>query len=498
MADIALSGREADLVHAALSQDRSTALKAWDSWCGSVILEEAPHAELRLLPMVHANLSRVAPNFPLPAKLRGKARATFTFNRLIGHEALPVLRALGAAMPVMVTKGIAFCVQFNAWAYRQTGDVDVHVRYRHLRPAVDIFTGLGWTPKYGMTPRSLKFRTPLRRNSWNLAKGKGDIDLHWRLLECETAGRLADMFWNSAVASSLFGVPVMTPSPEFSVVGSLHHGFREGTRADILQTLVDCWHWLPLCDRTHLAEAVGVSNTGPLLSTLESAFEAARLSRGAPAAVLRGAQAPQARPKAGPRVRTDKFVLRHRQVYRMWERLGRPELIERQMLRFLGPASRPLAPSSNPRAAYDLRDCAVIDEIGGPGWGWPEPEHTCFWSDLGDNRLLVPLPAVRDYLAIFSVSAAARSSPKPDVWVFVNGRRAQKIKLRSASGTAFPILVPRAHLFGRWVEFSFRPNHFDIGPATAYWERRSLPAVGLRIMPMENVAAALAADTVTR
>lgn len=492
MTDLALSGREADLLHAALSADRATATKAWESWNGSVVLEDAPHAELRLLPTVHANLSRIAPDFSLPAKLRGKARATFTFNRLIGHESLPVLRALAGALPVMVTKGHAFCAQFNAAAFRQTGDVDIQVRYRNLRQAIDIFTGLGWTPKYGLTARSLKFRTPLRRNSWNLTKGKGDIDLHWRLLDCDRAGRLAERFWGSAVRRGFLGLDVMMPSPEFSIVGSLHHGFREGTRADMLQALVDCWHWLPLCDRTRLADALALSGTRDLLQHLKTAFEAAKLPPGERGPGLREATLPQREPvRAKQRIRSDKFVLRHRRMYRMWEQLGRGPLLERLMLRYFGPISKPLSPSADPRAEYDLRCCAVIDEIGGPGWGWPEPEHTCFWSDQADNRLLLPLPAMRDYLAIFSVSGAARTSPKPDVWVFVNGRRSQKLKLRSTSQTAFPILVPRAHLFGPWVEFSFRPNDFDTGPSTRYWERRSLPAVGLRIMTMEKVAADL-------
>jgi len=69
-----------------------------------------------------------------------KVRATFTLNRLIGHESLPALLALSQAVPVMLAKGLAFCQRFNAWSFRQTGDVDIHVRQGQLHRAVDILT----------------------------------------------------------------------------------------------------------------------------------------------------------------------------------------------------------------------------------------------------------------------------------------------------------------------------------------------------------------------
>jgi hypothetical protein len=493
MRDFALTGREADLVHAALSADRSTAVRAWNAWSESVVIEEAPHPELRLLPTVYANLSKIAPDLALPPKLRGKARATFTFNRLIGHEALPALRALSEAMPVMVSKGAAFCARFNAWSFRQTGDIDIHVRRRHLRRAVDILTALGWTPKYGMTLHCLKRRTPLRRNSWNLTRQKSDIDLHWRLLDCADTREVEGRFWDTAEATSFLGLPVLMPSPEFSIIGSLRHGFAEGTRADALQTLVDCWHWLPRCDREMLGKLISLTGTDGLARLLAAAFNDARLPPGGSASKL-PAPKPSQKRHATPKlkVRRDKFVIRRRPLYKLWERLGRRCMLERLVLRYFGPFSKPPAPASAPRSEYDLRDCAVLDEIGGPGWGWPEPEHTCFWSDQADNRLLLSLPEMHDYLAIFSVSRAARYSPNPSVSVVVNGRLTRKLKLRSEGRTKFAILVPRSYLFGPWIEFSFRPRPFGATPFATYGQRRSLPAVRLQIIPAEKASLAFA------
>lgn len=493
MPDFALTGREADLVHAALAADRTTAVSAWESWTGSVILEEAPHAELRLLPTAHHNLSKIAPDFALPPKLRGKARATFTFNRLISHESLPALRALTRIAPLIVAKGAAFCTRFNAWSFRQTGDIDVHVRRRHLIRSIDTLTASGWTPKYGMTALSLKYRTPLRRNGWNLTKQNGDIDLHWRLLDCAGARKVASRFWDTAEANDFFGVRVLMPSPEFSVVGALQHGFAEGTRSDALQAVVDCWHWLSLCDREKLKDAIALTGTEDLARLLAAAFNAARMPLDGPVLNLPDSRSSPKPPGAVRRkIRRDKFVIRHRRLYDLWERLGRRRLLERLMLRYLGPFSKPLARSTDSRSEYDLRDCAVMDEIGGPGWGWPEPEHTCFWSDQADNRLLVNLPAVRDYIAIFSVSIAARGSPNPRVSVVVNGRPAREVEFRSESRTKFAILIPRSYLFGLWAEFSFRPIAFDARKFSAYEERRCLPAIRLQIIPAERASAAFA------
>ena len=493
MPDVSLAPREADLVHAALSADRETAAAAWRSWTEQVVLEEAPYAELRLLPMVYSNLAKVAPDLALPQKLRGKARATFTRSRLIGHEALPALKALIKAVPVIVAKGVAFCMRFDAWSFRPTGDVDIHVKHRNLARSVDILTAHGWTPKYGMTPDSLKHRTPLRRNSWNLTRQKGDIDLHWRLVDGAGAKRIARRFWETAEPADFLGVQVLTPSPEFAMIGALQHGFMEGTRADALQTLVDCWHWLPLCDRTKLAEAVALTGMAELVPVLVAAFNDARLPlRDSVLKQPHGKPSRRSPRQARSRIRRDKPVLRHPLLYKYWTRLGRPYGVERLILRSFGPFSKPLAGATAPRPEYDLRDCAVLDEIGGPGWGWPEPEHTCFWSDQADNRLLVSLTSMQDYFAIFSVSVAAKWSPNPKVSIGINGRRARDLDFRSEGRTKFALLVPRSYLFGPWIEFSFRPVGFDAKPFSTYGQRRSLPAVRLQIIPAEAASTTFA------
>ena len=76
---------------------------------------------------VYAHLSRVAPSLKLPRKLRGKAKATFAANSLLAKGCLPIIAELSRRSPVMLTKGVAICIRFDAWSSRTMGDVDIYV-----------------------------------------------------------------------------------------------------------------------------------------------------------------------------------------------------------------------------------------------------------------------------------------------------------------------------------------------------------------------------------
>ena len=86
MTPLQLSQQEERLLIAAINPDATVAIKAWEEWAAEARLEEAPYSELRLLPAVYAHLRRIAPSLSLPNKLQGKARSTFTLNRLFAHE----------------------------------------------------------------------------------------------------------------------------------------------------------------------------------------------------------------------------------------------------------------------------------------------------------------------------------------------------------------------------------------------------------------------------
>jgi hypothetical protein len=93
------SDRERLLLGAALCPDPEIATASWERWASQMALEDAPYPELRLLTAVYANLSRIADQFRLPSKLKGKARATFIQNNLLARESLPTIEALSEKSP---------------------------------------------------------------------------------------------------------------------------------------------------------------------------------------------------------------------------------------------------------------------------------------------------------------------------------------------------------------------------------------------------------------
>jgi Uncharacterised nucleotidyltransferase len=480
---LSLTAREELLLKSALCPDPKIASVSWKGWSEQIALENAPLPELRILPAAYANLVRLAPELPLSQKLRGKVRATFARNRALAHATLPAFSALSGKVPIMLTKGIALCVQFDAWSYRTMGDIDCHIPYDMLGSIAEILPAFGWAPKYGMTWASLMHRSSLRRNSWNIAKGNGDIDIHWRFDDGEDERELEQAFWSSGRTAELFGQRLLLPSPEFSIAASLRHCFKEGTRGDLLQTLVDSAAWLVMCSAPKLADVLQrarlsheFGQVADFLSSVGAILPMPLRASPQHRELRRTSLAPRLRRRVEAR------LLRRPRLYRLWEKLGRPAGLERVLLRFGGPLSRPLAPSGVAKDDYDMRDCAVIDEIGGPGWAWPEPEMTCFWSDRADNRLLVPLIGVEDHLMVISFGTHRFHSPNAIVDVFANGRFLTVLNLaQGLSKSNWAILIPRKVLYEPWVELAFRPKDYKGELTSDYTQQRSLPVSRLRV-----------------
>ena len=512
--DMQLALHEEWLLKATLHPDPEIAAAGWKSWHANVSIEAAPQAEARLLPAVHFHLGQIAPQLELPQKLRGKARATFTQNTLRARDVLPVLARLSRQVPTVVIKGLAACVRFNAWARRPMGDVDILVPFDRLGQACGFLADDGWTPKYGMTWKSLLHRTPLRRDSWNLTKGRMDLDLHWRVLEGSAEKQLEQEMWSRKRSAQLLGESVWLPSPEMSLLGALLHGFRQGTRADALQTIVDAVDLLPICDQGQLASLVAQSGLNAELRMLRSALETA--GSPSPMELDSGAGGAAHRPRpwratAGtvffptiqarrasrvPRERVERSLLCHPSLYRAWEALGRLSVAERMLIRLFGPMSRTLGRPDSATTIYDLRDCESIDLIGGPGWGWPEPEHTCFWADRADVRLLVPTRSMADHVVTLSFAEHRLASPAASFDVFANGKFLSFVDLRQRPQVAdYVVFVPAAVLFGCWVELSFRPRPYptEEDASSNCSLRRSLPIRQLRIATLADQIADLTA-----
>ncbi len=500
MTALQISEQEERLLFASLHPDGVVAATKWKEWASEVELEHAPYPELRLLPAAYAHLRRVAPSLKLPNKLRGKARATFAKNSLLAVGCLPVIEELSRHSHVVLAKGLAICIRFDAWTSRAMGDVDIHIPFASFEKACETLAELGWMPKYGMTWRSLMHRNAFRRNSWNVTKGENDLDLHWRIGGGPAEDRLARVMWESTERAEFLGRTVMLPSNEFATVTALEHGFKSGTHGDLLQTIVDAASLLSLCKRDRLRALLDQTDLldpfQNLLSVLTKLGRSDVTSQfsdaGAlPAGMGRGYTDEVQSSKETPlwKRRLETPVLRRPFCYRMWEWLGRKARIERLLVRWTGPFSKPPAYSGAFKDEYDLRDCAMIDQIGGPGWGWPDPERTCSWSDRSDARLLIPLSRVADHLIVLGLADNRHYSLNTRVDVFANGVYLSTLNISERLAISdHCLLVPRQVLFGAWVELSLRPQPYLGDESDAYDVQRSVPVERLRIFDMEQMS----------
>src|SRR5579871_4748037 len=373
------------------------------------------------------------------------------------------------------------------------GDADVHVPSSSLETAADILRGLGWVPKYGMTWESLVHRTALRRSSWNFVKGEACLDLHWRPQPETTSAEMVRNMWATSESHVCLGRAVRLQSAEQALATSLAHGFKYGTHGDKLQTIVDASMLLRACRADILEPLISALGLRESWATVTSSLEeAGALAAGSPARELtdrmepaRRKTAAKAPSSAGLVAGSESTLLRRPALYRLWEKTGHKARLERLLIRVMGPFSKPLKWSGEFRDDYDLRDCAVIDRIGGPGWGWPEPDGTCFWSDRADVRLLIPLRGREDHMIVLGLSETAVASPNFTIHVFANGSRVTAMDVRHDRTTSqYCFFVSRYILSGAWVELSFRPRPYlgsDVILPETYYLSRGLSVSRLQI-----------------
>ena len=349
------------------------------------------------------------------------------------------------------------------------------------------------------------YRSSLRRDSWNFTKGDLDVDIHWRVKSDPGESWVAKQMWASAERAQFLGRTLLLQSPELALVTSLNHGFNTGDQSDhgdALQTVVDVAWLLPLCKTDFLIGLLNKSGLFEQFKDLISILQRIGLSEtvphdhrnllGATRNEPNGVDCVGDRGLARLRPKTERKILRQPFRYRLWELFGRKSRIERLLLRFTGPFSKPLTRPEIFNNEYDLRDCEVMDRVAGPGWGWPTPWDACFWSDRADARFLIPLRHTGDHLLILGLAETRFHSANACVNVFANGIFLRNINFRERLLTSeYCFLVPRSVLFGPWVELSLRPKPYlgdKAVSSTNYSLKRSLPVRRLRVLDMQQMS----------
>jgi hypothetical protein len=128
------------------------------------------------------------------------------------------------------------------------------------------------------------------------------------------------------------------------------------------------------------------------VATVASALRAGRRRRRRLLAEYRRGDVPIGQAaRFAARDRFDGRLARSRVAWVIYVATGRRAVVERLISRFFGPLATTLCPHTNPAADgwWALADCAIVDEVCGPGWSFPAWGYG-IWSEGPEARLVLP------------------------------------------------------------------------------------------------------------
>jgi Uncharacterised nucleotidyltransferase len=208
------------LLKAALS-DGDEARGAWQKASRRIAsISQLKGSTYRLLPLLYRNLSGQGVDDPELERLKGVYRHSWYANHMLFHEAGVLLSLLEQAdIDTMVLKGGALArLYYSAPGTRPMGDVDVLVRRRQVRQAIDVLEQNGWKldaagPIEGFLPthHSCGCSHPRGRN----------LDLHWSPLWQPTDEQ---SFWDYAIPLEIGGAQTRALCPEDQLLHLCVHG----------------------------------------------------------------------------------------------------------------------------------------------------------------------------------------------------------------------------------------------------------------------------------
>lgn len=224
---------EEALLKAALL-DGPAARAAFVQWQALADLERGQETgQLRMLPLLYANMERLGVADPVMGRLRAVHRHAWAEARRRQNCAATVVRLLaGQDIPVMFTKGVALANGYYPdAALRPMQDVDILVPRERAEAAVATILAAGWRfmepyPDYiAGGARRAAFMT--LNNGLGLRDAHGnEADVHWDGVHECALPFVSEWFWSEAEGFAVAGEQALRLGPGpllFHVIG---HGLR--------------------------------------------------------------------------------------------------------------------------------------------------------------------------------------------------------------------------------------------------------------------------------
>ncbi len=277
MNGLPLPDRARWLLEACLRDD-SRAVESFGKWRRFANPDRMEGRELRLTPLLHANMTRLGFSDQKLAWIGGQAKHIWLTGMLRRRELMPVLDMLeGGRIDFALIKGAALLARFpKAVGARPMGDFDLLIDRSSARAALAILNASGLRGVIGSAFSDADLN---RFHAVGLSSPSGTcVDLHWRPAASIASPRHAEGVRERAVAASLEGRPVLVASATDHLFILLCHAFHDDLErrnewiadVDLLFQLIapEEWDW-PLFHR--LARAHQLDRwIGKGLATIET------------------------------------------------------------------------------------------------------------------------------------------------------------------------------------------------------------------------------------
>jgi hypothetical protein len=215
--------RQELLLRAAL-EDGEAATGAWDRWRERGPVDRSGPADLQVFPLVARNLSRLRPDDPDLARLKGIYRFTWARNQLqleLGRESIGQLEAVG--IETLVLKGAALSLlSYRDLGVRPMQDFDLLVRRDRALDAIAVLRRSLHVQPGSFEP---EVRVPIHHSAGFCGEGEAQVDLHWYSLWHSSPD---DDFWAAAVPVDVGGQRSLALCPTDQLLHVCAHGA--------------CWH----------------------------------------------------------------------------------------------------------------------------------------------------------------------------------------------------------------------------------------------------------------
>ena len=250
MNGLPLTDRARWLLEACLRDD-GRAVEAFGKWRRFADPDRMEGRELRLTPLLHANMRRLGLSDQKLAWIGGQAKHIWLSGALRRRKLLPVLDMLeSAGVDFVLIKGAALIARFpKAVGNRPMADFDLLVRRTSARAAMGLLNASGWNGPVGAAFSDADLERYNGYNFWN--SSETSIDLHWRPTALIATGRHAEGVRERAVAASLESRPVLVASATDHLFILLCHAFHDDLERriewiadlDLLFRLVPAEEW---------------------------------------------------------------------------------------------------------------------------------------------------------------------------------------------------------------------------------------------------------------